>query len=49
MGSVNRVQAQVGGNKIALDTFSRSNAPPPSAGDQLALSVQPRDLIVPDA
>jgi putative spermidine/putrescine transport system ATP-binding protein len=46
MGSVIRVQAVSGDRALALDTFNRVDAPPPSVGALVDLSFNPRDLIV---
>jgi putative spermidine/putrescine transport system ATP-binding protein len=46
MGSVIRVQAEVGGRSLSLDTFNRVDTPPPSTGSVVDVSFNPRDLIV---
>ena len=46
MGSVIRVQAQVAGRSLSLDTFNRVDTPPPSNGSVVQVSFNPRDLIV---
>jgi putative spermidine/putrescine transport system ATP-binding protein len=46
MGSVIRISAEVGGSQVSLDTFNRSDTPPPSVGSPAQLSVAARDFIV---
>jgi putative spermidine/putrescine transport system ATP-binding protein len=46
LGSVIRIRADVGGTVLAFDTFNSSDAPPPSAGEDVTLSVAARDLLV---
>ncbi len=46
LGSVIRVRAQAGGSTVALDTFNRSDTPPPAVGDAVEISLSARDVIV---
>lgn len=46
LGSVIRIRARVGDGILAFDTFNASDAPPPKIGDEVALSVAARDLLV---
>lgn len=46
LGSIIRVRADVAGTVVALDTFNRSDAPPPAIGAQTEVSLSGRDLIV---
>lgn len=46
LGSIIRVRAEVAGSVVALDTFNRSDAPPPAIGTQAEVSLSGRDLIV---
>jgi len=45
LGSVIRLTADVAGNRVALDTFNRPDAPPPALGARVDLSLSSRDLI----
>ena len=46
LGSVIRLRARVGGDTLAFDTFNTSDAPPPKVGEEVALSIAARDLLV---
>ncbi|WP_122519552.1 ABC transporter ATP-binding protein [Pannonibacter phragmitetus] len=46
MGAIIRLKLDVAGTKVSLDTFNRSDAPPPSAGSTVEIGFAPRDLIV---
>ena len=46
LGSVIRIRADVGGNRLTLDTFNRTDAPPPAIGEAVDLSASARDFIV---
>ena len=46
LGSIIRVRAEVAGSVVALDTFNRSDAPPPAIGSTAEVSLSGRDLIV---
>ncbi len=46
LGSVIRLRADVGGSIVAFDTFNTSEAPPPKVGEDVALSLAARDLLV---
>jgi len=46
LGSVIRVMADVGGQRVSLDTFNRPDAPPPLVGDRVDLAASGRDFIV---
>lgn len=45
LGSVIRLTADAAGTRIALDTFNRTDAPPPAVGSAVELSLAARDLI----
>ncbi|MDO9526290.1 MAG: ABC transporter ATP-binding protein [Gemmobacter sp.] len=45
LGSVIRVVAEIGGQRVSLDTFNRPDAPPPRVGDSVDLSASGRDFI----
>ncbi|MFN3936994.1 MAG: ABC transporter ATP-binding protein [Gemmobacter sp.] len=45
LGSVIRIRAEVNGQRLSLDTFNRSDAPPPAAGETVVLSASSADLI----
>ncbi|MFN3970675.1 MAG: ABC transporter ATP-binding protein [Gemmobacter sp.] len=45
MGSVIRVTADVGGTRVALDTFNRADTPPPGVGSATEVSLSARDFI----
>ncbi len=45
LGSVIRLTAEAAGARVALDTFNRADAPPPTIGTQVELSLFARDLI----
>ncbi len=46
LGSVIRLRARAGGASISLDTFNRSDAPPPPPGTAIEISFAGRDVIV---
>lgn len=46
LGSVIRIRAMSAGTRVALDTFNRSDTPPPPVGAQSQISFSARDLIV---
>jgi putative spermidine/putrescine transport system ATP-binding protein len=46
MGSVIRITVEVAGRKLSLDTFNRSDAPPPPIGSEAQVSVNAADFIV---
>jgi putative spermidine/putrescine transport system ATP-binding protein len=46
LGSVIRVRADAGGSRLAFDMFNTADAPPPSVGDTVQLSVAGKDLLV---
>ena len=46
LGSVIRLRADIGGAILAFDTFNTSEAPPPKVGEDVALSLAARDLLV---
>jgi putative spermidine/putrescine transport system ATP-binding protein len=46
MGSVIRIRAEAGGQSFLLDTFNRSDAPPPQPGESVEISFSGRDVIV---
>jgi len=46
LGSVIRVRAKAGGTSVSLDTFNRSDIPPPPIGAAAEVSFSGRDLIV---
>jgi len=46
LGSVIRIRAEAAGTRVALDTFNRPDAPPPSVGADAEISFASRDLIV---
>jgi putative spermidine/putrescine transport system ATP-binding protein len=46
LGSVIRVRVNVGDQLVSLDTFNRSDAPPPAVGEMVEVSVSERDLLV---
>ena len=46
MGSVIRVRADLGGQRLSLDTFNRPDAPPPAVGEEVEVSLAARDVIV---
>jgi putative spermidine/putrescine transport system ATP-binding protein len=46
MGSVIRIAADVAGTRLSLDTFNRSDAPPPPVGTEIDIGVAARDFIV---
>ncbi|MCE6969451.1 ABC transporter ATP-binding protein [Cereibacter sphaeroides] len=46
LGSVIRLQVQTAGTSVALDTFNRSDVPPPQVGAQTQVSFSARDVIV---
>ncbi len=48
LGSVIRLEARVGESLILLDTFNKSDQPPPEPGDAIELSASTKDLIVLD-
>jgi putative spermidine/putrescine transport system ATP-binding protein len=46
MGSVIRIQAEVAGTRLSLDTFNRADAPPPPIGTEVDIGVSARDFII---
>ena len=46
LGSILRIKARVAGTLVALDTFNRADAPPPSVGTETSVSFAARDLVV---
>jgi putative spermidine/putrescine transport system ATP-binding protein len=46
MGSVIRIKADVAGNDVSLDTFNRTDTPPPAVGDRVAIHINPKDFIL---
>ena len=48
MGSVIRLQAEVAGGRVVLDTFNRADMPPPQVGARTEISFAVRDVIVLD-
>jgi putative spermidine/putrescine transport system ATP-binding protein len=48
LGSVIRIRAEAAGTKIKLDTFNRSDAPPPPAGSEIDISLSAADFILLD-
>jgi len=46
LGSVIRIVADAGGNKLSLDTFNNPAAPPPAPGDRTTVHFSPSDLLV---
>ena len=46
LGSVIRLTADLGGQKIAFDTFNSSNAAPPKVGEVVTLGLNAADLLV---
>lgn len=46
LGSILRIKARVAGTQVALDTFNRADAPPPSVGTETSVSFAARDLVV---
>ncbi|WP_439528840.1 ABC transporter ATP-binding protein [Pannonibacter sp.] len=46
MGSVIRLKVAVAGSSLSLDTFNRSDMPPPAVGAAIEVSLSPKDLIV---
>jgi putative spermidine/putrescine transport system ATP-binding protein len=46
LGSVIRLRARAGGTMVALDTFNRSDVPPPPIGAQTEISLSGSDVIV---
>jgi putative spermidine/putrescine transport system ATP-binding protein len=46
LGSVIRVVAVLGGQRLSLDTFNRSDALPPKVGDMAQMSASSRDIIL---
>ncbi|GIX13342.1 MAG: ABC transporter ATP-binding protein [Paracoccaceae bacterium] len=45
LGAVIRLRADVGGTRVALDSFNTSDMPPPKAGSAVELSLRAADLI----
>ena len=45
MGSVIRIKADVAGQSVSLDTFNRTDTPPPPVGAQVKINVNPREFI----
>ncbi len=48
MGSVIRIKADVAGNTVSLDTFNRTDTPPPPLGAAVRLYVNTKDFILLD-
>ena len=48
LGSVIRISADAGGNKLSFDTFNNPASPPPRKGDQTTVHFSPADLLVLD-
>jgi putative spermidine/putrescine transport system ATP-binding protein len=46
MGSVIRLKVAVAGSTLSLDTFNRSDMPPPAVGAAIEVALSPKDLIV---
>ncbi len=46
LGSVIRLSADLGGQRIAFDTFNNSHVAPPKVGDQVTLGLNAADLLV---
>jgi putative spermidine/putrescine transport system ATP-binding protein len=46
LGSVIRLRARAAGQAIALDTFNRTDVPPPAVGSQAEISLSAKDVIV---
>jgi putative spermidine/putrescine transport system ATP-binding protein len=46
LGSVIRIRARVAESSVSLDTFNRSDVPPPPIGSDIDISFSGRDLIV---
>ena len=46
MGSVIRIGADLGGQRLSLDTFNRAESPPPAVGEEVEVSLAARDVIV---
>ncbi len=46
LGSVIRIQVDLGGSRLSLDTFNRPDAPPPRVGAPAEVSIAERDLLV---
>jgi len=49
LGSVIRINADAGSNKLSFDTFNNPASPPPAPGDQTTVHFSPADLLVLDA
>ena len=45
LGSVIRVQVDIGGNRVSLDTFNDKRTPPPAVGDTVRLGIAPGDIL----
>ena len=45
MGSVIRIKADVAGQAVSLDTFNRTDTPPPPVGAKVKINVNPREFI----
>jgi putative spermidine/putrescine transport system ATP-binding protein len=46
LGSVIRIRVDVAGQSVSLDTFNRPDAPPPTVGSTVEISVSENDLLV---
>ncbi|TKT77554.1 ABC transporter ATP-binding protein [Aquamicrobium sp. LC103] len=49
LGSVIRVNVDVGGDRISLDTFNTPSTPPPVVGETAAVNFAPEDVLILDA
>ena len=48
LGSVIRIRAEAAGTQVKLDTFNRTDAPPPPVGSEIDISLAASDFIVMD-
>ena len=46
MGSVIRIKADVAGSAVSLDTFNRTDTPPPAVGAEASIHINPQDFIL---
>ena len=46
MGAIIRIRAQVGSQTVSMDTFNRTDTPPPQPGAQTEVSFSARDFII---
>ena len=46
MGSVIRIKANVAGSAVSMDTFNRTDTPPPAVGAQASIYINPQDFIL---